>query len=213
MRTCGLVAVTGKAATLITLGLWTAVTACSPPRYRGSASLMTVQQTKSHTVRASTLGPGDVFEVRVYGEPDLTGLYRVSPAGEIQFPLIGSVRVDGRLPQDVERVIADRLKNGFLREPQISLFVKEYNSQKIFVFGEVNKAGTFPFEANMSIIQAITLAGGFTKAAWKNRTHVTRIVNGKKERLEVPVEAIGEGREKNFPLQPGDIVFVPESPI
>ena len=73
--------------------------------------------------------------------------------------------------------------------------------------------GTFVFEANMNIVQIITLAGGFTKTAWKNRTNVTRTISGQERKIQVPVEAIGEGKEQNFMLQPGDIVFVPESPI
>ena len=85
------------------------------------------------------------------------------------------------------------------------------NSKKIFVFGEVQKPGTFPYEDGMSIIQAVTLAGGFTKTAAKNNSNVTRIVDGQEQKIRVPVEDIGVGKEPNFQLQPGDIVFVPES--
>jgi polysaccharide export outer membrane protein len=91
------------------------------------------------------------------------------------------------------------------------VLIREYNSKKIFVFGEVQKPGTFPYEENMSIVQAITLAGGFTKIASKNGTQVTRIVEGREQKVRVPVEDIGVGRERNFSLKPGDIVFVPES--
>jgi polysaccharide export outer membrane protein len=93
----------------------------------------------------------------------------------------------------------------------VSVLIREYNSKKVFVFGEVQKPGTFPFEDNMSIVQAITLAGGFTKQASKNSASVTRLVNGHEEKIRVPVEDIGTGRERNFLLEPGDIVFVPES--
>jgi polysaccharide export outer membrane protein len=65
----------------------------------------------------------------------------------------------------------------------------------------------------MNIIQAITIAGGFTRTAWRNRTNVTRIVGGEEQKIQVPVEAIGEGTQKNFALKPGDIIFVPESPL
>jgi polysaccharide export outer membrane protein len=99
----------------------------------------------------------------------------------------------------------------YLRRPQVSVLIREYNSKKIFVLGEVQKPGTFPYEGEMTIIQAITLAGGFTKLAAQNNTHVTRLVDGQERKIRVPVEDIGVGREKNFQLQPGDIVFVPES--
>jgi polysaccharide export outer membrane protein len=75
----------------------------------------------------------------------------------------------------------------------------------------VQKPGTFPFDGEMSVVQAITLAGGFTKQAARNSTNVTRTVGGKEQKIRVPVEDIGVGREPNFYLQPGDIVFVPES--
>src|SRR5262249_43318124 len=142
-----------------------------------------------------------------------SGTYRVTENGVIRFPLIGLITVRGLTPTEVEEEIRRRLDDGYLRDPQVTVFVKEFNSKKIYIFGEVSRPGTFTYEPNMSIIQAITLAGGFTKAAWKNRTHVTRLINGQESRIEVPVEAIGEGTQKNFLLKPGDIVFVPESPL
>jgi protein involved in polysaccharide export with SLBB domain len=93
----------------------------------------------------------------------------------------------------------------------VSVLVREYNSKKIFVFGEVQKPGTFPYDEEMSVIQAITVAGGFGKLASKNDVNVTRLVNGKETKIRVRVADIGTGREKNLRLLPGDIVFVPES--
>jgi polysaccharide export outer membrane protein len=162
---------------------------------------------------AITVGPLDVFEVRVYGEKDLSGVYQVSGRGMIRFPLIGLVKVEGLTPTEIEELLRRKLVAGYLRDPQVTVVVTQFNSKKIFIFGEVQRPGTFPYEANMTIVQAITLAGGFTKTAWKNRTNVTRIVDGQERKIQVPVEAIGEGKERNFALRPGDIVFVPESPL
>src|SRR4029078_2136705 len=89
----------------------------------------------------------------------------------------------------------------YLKHPQVTVLLREYNSKKVFVFGEVQKPGTFPYEENMSVIQAITLAGGFTQLAAKNNTNVTRKVEGQETKNRVPVEDIGVGREKNFLLQ------------
>lgn len=164
------------------------------------------------TIGASTtLGPGDIFEVKVYGEPDLSGIFRVSSDGYVNFPLIGKIKVEGLPAIKVEEIIISKLKDGYLKDPQVSVFIKEYNSKKIFVFGEVQKPGTFIYEDNMTIIQAITLAGGFTKLADKNKVSVTRIENNEEKRIYLPVEDIGKGKEKNFFLKPGDIIFVPES--
>jgi polysaccharide export outer membrane protein len=98
-----------------------------------------------------------------------------------------------------------------MRDPQVSVLVKEYNSKKVFVFGEVQKPGTFVYEDGMSIVQAITVAGGFTKTAARNSTSVTRRVNGQEVKVKVTVEDIALGKAPNFTLDPGDIVYVPES--
>jgi protein involved in polysaccharide export with SLBB domain len=160
---------------------------------------------------ASTLGPGDVFEVKVYDEKDLSGIYRVSSAGSISFPLIGKVQVEGMTSTDVADLIQGRLGEKYMRNPQVSIFIKEYNSKKISVFGQVNKPGTFKYEDNMSVTQAVSMAGGFTKMAAKDDTNITRIEDGEEKKYPVPVESIAQGQAKNFYLQPGDIVYVPES--
>ena len=160
---------------------------------------------------STTLGIGDIFEVKVFGEPDLAGIYRVSSDGQISFPLVGKVKAEGLSSTALSDLLTARLKDGFLKDPQISIFVKEYNSKKVFVFGDVQKPGTFPYEDDMTIIQIITIAGGFQKTASKNKVSVTRIEDGVEKRVFLSVEDIGRGKEKNFFLKPGDIVFVPES--
>jgi protein involved in polysaccharide export with SLBB domain len=158
------------------------------------------------------LGPGDVVEVRVFREKDLEGRYRVSDDGTIDFPLIGSVRLVGQSPEQVSEVIRGRLADGYLVDPQVSVFVAERKSQNVHVLGQVNKPGSFGYESGMSIVQAITNVGGFTKLASKNRVTVTRIdPTGKKVTFNVKVADIGSGRAANFQLSPGDIIFVPEA--
>ena len=160
---------------------------------------------------SSTLGAGDLLEVRVFEEADLSGPYRVSPGGTIDFPLCGKVKVEGLNGSSTADVLTRCLGEKYLKRPQVSVLVREYNSKKIFVFGEVQKPGTFPYDEEMSVIQAITVAGGFGKLASKNDVAVTRIINGKETKIRVRVADIGTGREKNLRLLPGDIVFVPES--
>jgi len=160
---------------------------------------------------ASALGPGDVFEVRVYGEPELSGVYRVGPKGEIAFPLCRTVRVGGLTASETADKLHACLADGFIRNAQVTVIVKEYNSKKVFVFGEVQKPGTFVYEDGMTVIQAVTLAGGFTRTASQNGTSVTRLVDGQEMKVKVPVQDIALGKATNFVLRPGDIVFVPES--
>jgi len=187
--------------------------ACLSPRTRGSTPTLPGPEAAdgSSGTGASALGSGDLLEVRVFQEADLSGVWRVGPDGTVDYPLCGKVALGGLEPGAAADALRRCLQMGYLRSPQVSVLVKEYNSKKVFVFGEVQKPGTFPYEANMSIVQAITLAGGFSKTAAKNNTNVTRLVDGREQKLRVPVEEIAIGQTKNFMLQPGDIVFVPQS--
>jgi len=166
---------------------------------------------KSTYTPASTLGPGDVFEVKVYDETDLSGIYRVASSGAINFPLIGKVEVAGMTSSDAADQIQKRLGDKYLKNPQVNIFIKEYSSKEVSVVGEVQKPGTFKYEDRMTVIQAVSMAGGFTKLAAKDDTNVTRLVDGTERKFPVPVESIAQGQAKNFLLEPGDIIYVPES--
>ncbi len=161
--------------------------------------------------QSAGLGPGDVVEVRVYEEKDLTGLYRLGPDGGFTFPLVGPVAAAGQTPNALAATLTERLKDGYLRDPQVSVFVKESNSKKVFVLGEVARPGTFTYDDQMTIVQAVTLAGGLKTLAAANRLRLTRVVDGQEQQYEVPFEDISSGRAPNVSLRPCDIVFVPES--
>lgn len=196
--------------------LLVAVAGCRTPKPLGSDGAATTDggvapSTPFKPASSSTLGPGDLVEIRVFEEKELSDVWRLSSEGLIDYPLCGKVSLLGLDQTQAAEVLKKCLAAGFIKRPQVSVVVREYNSKKVFVIGEVNKPGTFPFEDNMTIIQAITLAGGFTKLAAQNSTSVTRIVEGQERKIRVPVQEIGTGREKNFALLPGDIIFVPES--
>jgi polysaccharide export outer membrane protein len=160
---------------------------------------------------AATLGPGDIFEVRVYQDKDLSGRYRVAPDGSIDFPLVGRVKVEGMTPSGVADSLRLSLADGYLKNPSITVFVVQYNSKKVFVLGQVNKPGTYAFEDDMNVVQAITIASGLAARADEDGTIVTRLENGTEKRYQVPVDRISKGLAPNFTLKPGDIVFVPSS--
>ena len=158
----------------------------------------------------TAFGIGDTFEVRVFGEPDLSGTYKVGGEGNINFPLIGVVHVAGLDPQSVSKILADKLRQGILRDPQVTVLAKEQVSKKVYIMGQVGRPGTLAYTPSMNVVEAITLAGGFTPLAAKNDTTITRIENGKKIIVKVPAGDIGEGRAHNVVLLPGDIISVPE---
>lgn len=182
---------------------------CSPPPTPYTAALP--DEVQAQRVSATRLGPGDVFELRVFEEESLSGEHRVASDGTVRVPLIGRVTVEGLTPEEIADRVAIRLRDGFLRAPHVTVFVQEYNSKRVFVLGQVRKPGTFPFQDDMSIVQAITLAGGLTELSDADATVVTRDVDGEERRFIVPVEAITRGERANFALRPGDIVYVPKS--
>ena len=129
-----------------------------PPRLPNAEELL---KTRS----SNTLGPGDVIEVRVYREPDLSGLYHVSPAGTFNFPLIGEVKANRGGIYELTSEITRRLKQEYLRDPQVTVLIKETRSKKVFVLGMVKKPGSFVFDSQMTVVQAIALAGGLQALA------------------------------------------------
>jgi protein involved in polysaccharide export with SLBB domain len=156
------------------------------------------------------IGIDDVFEVRVYGEPELTGPYRVAMDGTIDYPLAGRLSVVGLRSGEIQQLLVTKLKDGYLKKPQVTVTVKERNSQKITVFGQVAKPGQVPYYPNMTIVDAIANAGGFTGIAAKNSVNLRREVSGKIETHIFPVADIAEGRSQNVMVLPGDVLVVDE---
>ena len=157
----------------------------------------------------STLGVGDRLEVRVFRQEEMSGIYEVSNEGTLSFPLIGVVQVAEKTPANVEREITERLADGFLKNPSVSVIVKESRSKTVSVLGEVAKPMTLPFVDGMTVIDAIANAGGFTPMARKNAVNITRKTGETKEKYTIPAGDIGAGKADNFYCRPGDVVFVP----
>jgi polysaccharide export outer membrane protein len=158
----------------------------------------------------AAIGAGDLFDVRVYGESSLSSSYEVATDGTINFPLIGVVMVQGKTPPQVEKEVEARLAEGYIKQPSVSVRVTEYRSRRVSIFGQVRQPGTFPYSENMSVVEAITKAGGFTGMARKNAVRITRKSGAETQSIIVAVEDIGQGRAPNFLLRPGDVIFVPE---
>ena len=161
-------------------------------------------------VPVEALSPGDVFELKVIGESDLSGKYRVSGSGEVTLPLIGRMSVGDIGLTDLEARITEKLK-AYLKQPQVNIFVEGFKGRKVYVFGRVMKPGTMAYENGMSLIEVITKAGGLHDLAAPEKTTITRVVDGKEVKLVISLNAIRQGERSNIMVYPGDIVFVPES--
>ncbi|HEY0715396.1 MAG TPA: polysaccharide biosynthesis/export family protein [Polyangia bacterium] len=156
------------------------------------------------------LGVDDVFDIRVVGENELSGSYRVGADGTIDVPYVGRLTVLGMRPNELQEEVTKRLSNGYLRNPQVSVLVKEWNSRKLVVLGKVQKPGPIPFFPRMTIVDAIAAAGGFSDTAAKNSVRLRRELRGKVETRNYPVADISEGRSPNVVMLPGDVIVVDE---
>jgi protein involved in polysaccharide export with SLBB domain len=156
------------------------------------------------------VGVDDMFEVRVYGESELSGVYRVAVDGTIDFPLAGRVPVLGLRTGQIQQRLADRLRDGYLKNPQVTVLMKEWNSRKISVLGQVQKPGSVVYYPHMTIVDAIAQAGGFTGIAAKNSVSLRREAGGKVESHIYRVADITEGRSSNVLVLPGDVLVVEE---
>jgi polysaccharide export outer membrane protein len=159
----------------------------------------------------TTLGPGDVFQLQIVGEKDLPLEYQVASDGTVNLPFVHQVKVAGLEPQQVERLVAERLVElQVLSDPSVVVTVKEYASKRISVLGQVQKPGSFPFTSGMTLIQVISLAGGLTAIAEADRVNLTRHSKTGSRTVVLSIEAITEGRSPDIPLQAGDQIFVHE---
>jgi polysaccharide biosynthesis/export protein len=185
--------------------LWLVTVASCTPTHSN------IPKSDTESVIDSSLGPGDVFEVRVFGEKDLSGEYQVASDGTIDFPLLGSVMVAGKESNVIAAELADELaKRDIIVDPHVLVRVREATSKRISVLGAVAKPGTLSIVAGMTIVQAVSQAGGFTPLASKDETVVTRRVKGKLQRYRITMTEITRGNAEDIKVSPGDIIFVPE---
>ena len=171
-----------------------------------------VQLPASSATERTTLAPGDVFQLKIVGEKDLPEEYQVASDGTVDLPYIHTLEVTGLEPQQVARLIRERLiEEKILNDPAVVVSVKEYVSKRVTLLGEVAKPGSFPVSPGLTLIQAVSLAGGFTSIANKEQVHLTRAAkNGGTNTVVLDIAAITEGNAPDIPLQPGDRIYVKE---
>jgi polysaccharide biosynthesis/export protein len=159
---------------------------------------------------AYVIGAQDVLDINIWKEPDVSRTVPVRSDGKISLPLINDVQAAGLTPLQLAQNVTDKLRK-FLTDPQVTVIVTAINSQRVFVVGEVLRAGAFPLIPGMTVLEALSSAGGFTTFANVKKIHVMRVVNGK--HIELPFnyrEVIkGDNFKQNVELEAGDTVVVP----
>jgi len=162
-------------------------------------------------VESTTLGPGDLFTLEVVGEKDLPKEFQVASDGTVDFPYVHRIEVQGLEPQEIARTVRERLiDKRILTDPSVIVSVKEYNSKRVTVLGEVRKPGSFPLTTGMTLVQAISDAGGLSAIANGDRVNLTRKDKGSATTVVISFDSITSGKSPDIPLQAGDQIFVNE---
>lgn len=154
------------------------------------------------------LGPGDTIEVSIFGEPDLTRTVTVKPDGTISLPLIGEVKAAGKTTSQLVAELAT-LYRKYLRAPVISVVIREFRVDRIYILGQINRPGEYQVRPGMGILEILASAGGPT-----TRADLTKavIIRGRTEALQLNLlEAFAKNKSPDVKLLPGDVLFIPET--
>jgi polysaccharide export outer membrane protein len=177
--------------------------------FASSARADVVVRTEEDAPNAYAIGIGDVLEISVWKSPELTTTVPVRPDGRISVPLLGDVQAAGMTPLALRQTLTEKYKE-FLTAPGVSVVIKEINSRKVFITGEIATPGAYDLPPRAKLMQVLAMAGGLTPYA-KGKVVVLRDGDGKDRRYEVQLDAIISGRRPadNLLLQPGDTLVVP----
>ena len=156
------------------------------------------------------IGPEDELNVNVWRESDVSRSVPVRPDGKISLPLLDDVRASGLTPMQLGAEITARLKK-FMADPQVTIIVTRVNSQRIYIVGEVGRAGAFPLVPNMTVLEALASAGGCSIFAKQTKIYILRLENGREVRRPFNFKEVlsGQHMEQNVLLKPGDTIVVP----
>ena len=156
------------------------------------------------------IGAQDVLDISVWKEPELTRSVPVRPDGKISMPLLNDVQASGLTPLQLAAAITTGLKK-FVTDPQVTVIVTAINSQRIYILGEVTRAGAYPLLPNMTVLQALSSGGGFTQFAKITKIYVLRVENGKQEKHPFNYKEViaGKAADQNIFVKAGDTIVVP----
>jgi polysaccharide biosynthesis/export protein len=159
------------------------------------------------------LNPLDVIEVSVFQVPDLTTTGPINASGLFAMPLIGAVPAAGKTSAELERDVAQRLASRYLQSPEVRVFVKEYNSQKVTVYGAVGSQGMRDVRGRTTLLQIIAQSGGLNRTADPSGIMIFREIEGQRHAALFDMRSIRRGRAPDPEVRAGDIIIVDESAV
>lgn len=155
------------------------------------------------------VGPNDLIDIEILDLDNLRRTVRVNAAGAISLPLVGAVQVAGLTSQELEQHIADRYREKYLQNPQVSVFIKEFTTERITVEGAVVKPGIFPLTGQITLLRALALAGGFGPIANSGEVMLFRTAdNGRRQVAVFDVDSIRAGKTEDPPIRGDDLIVV-----
>jgi len=156
------------------------------------------------------IGPTDVLEIQVWKEPNLSRTVPVRPDGKITLPLLDDVQAAGLTPLELKAKLEKELAK-FVENPVVSVSVQEIHSKNIYVLGRVATPGAFPLQQGLTVLQALSLAGGLAEWADEKNIVIIRTENGKQKKIKFNYSRVSKGKDldKNILLKPGDTIIVP----
>jgi polysaccharide export outer membrane protein len=160
---------------------------------------------------AYKIGPADVLDISVFNVPDLAKTVQVADDGSINYPLIGDVAVAGKTAHEIERELTQKLGAKYLRNPQVAVLVKEFNSQRVTVSGSVKTSGVYSIKGNTTLMQVLAMAGDLDMTVASGNVVVFRTINGQRSAARFDVDDIKAGKAEDPQVQPGDVVVVDTS--
>jgi polysaccharide export outer membrane protein len=156
------------------------------------------------------IGAQDVLDISVWKEPEVSRTVPVRPDGKISLPLLNDVQAAGLTPSQLAAQLTESLKK-FVANPQVTVIVTTINSQRVYIMGEVIRAGAYPLLPGMTVLQGLSSAGGFTQFANLKKIYVLRQENGKQVKLPFNYKEVvgGKNPDQNITLKAGDTIVVP----
>jgi polysaccharide biosynthesis/export protein len=187
----------------------TAASVTESQEYQDLSGVPAVSQIQANDAEYK-IGAQDVLRIDVWKEDQLTRTVPVRPDGKVTLPLLNDVQAAGLTPMHLAGVISEGLKK-YINNPQVTVTISEVNSRRIYVTGEVTRAGAFPMQPSMTVLQALSGTGGFTQFARTKKIYILRVQDGKQIKLSFNYNEVVGGKkpEQNIFLQPGDVIVVP----